>query len=426
MALRAAGIDESRPLDFHTPYGCSKGAADQYVARLCAQLRHADRRVADELHLRPAPDGHRGPGLGRPFPDPRARRTSRSRSTATADRSATSSTSAMRWTPTSPRSAASTECRGPRLQPRRRPGERGQPARTDRRDRAITSAATIELSFEDWRPGDQRWFVADTRPRAPRSACPSRAAGATASPSLPTGCASERGLQLHVAAARERGSNESPASAADDHRCRRRRLGLQPRARARACGRSASRRCWRSRARRRRAAQRERSAGIRAGRDRPAARMARHTTAGGDSPSAGDRLAATRRACSTSISCRPTAPRCSPTATSICPCVAVQHSCVASWWAAVRGTPLPRGLRAGAATSCARAAARADAVVAPSLAFAEATARIYGVAAAAPCTTAGTAGAVTAAARKATSCFTAGRLWDEGKNVATLDARRRR
>jgi CDP-paratose 2-epimerase len=30
-ALRAHGVDESRPLDFHTPYGCSKGAADQYV-----------------------------------------------------------------------------------------------------------------------------------------------------------------------------------------------------------------------------------------------------------------------------------------------------------------------------------------------------------------------------------------------------------
>ncbi|MBV9901126.1 MAG: SDR family NAD(P)-dependent oxidoreductase [Alphaproteobacteria bacterium] len=26
-----AGIGEARPLDFHTPYGCSKGAADQYV-----------------------------------------------------------------------------------------------------------------------------------------------------------------------------------------------------------------------------------------------------------------------------------------------------------------------------------------------------------------------------------------------------------
>ena len=30
-SLRAHGISEQRPLDFHTPYGCSKGAADQYV-----------------------------------------------------------------------------------------------------------------------------------------------------------------------------------------------------------------------------------------------------------------------------------------------------------------------------------------------------------------------------------------------------------
>jgi CDP-paratose 2-epimerase len=29
--LADRGIDESRPLDFHTPYGCSKGGADQYV-----------------------------------------------------------------------------------------------------------------------------------------------------------------------------------------------------------------------------------------------------------------------------------------------------------------------------------------------------------------------------------------------------------
>ncbi|HVL20235.1 MAG TPA: SDR family NAD(P)-dependent oxidoreductase, partial [Amaricoccus sp.] len=29
--LRARGVAEDRPLDFHTPYGCSKGAADQYV-----------------------------------------------------------------------------------------------------------------------------------------------------------------------------------------------------------------------------------------------------------------------------------------------------------------------------------------------------------------------------------------------------------
>jgi CDP-paratose 2-epimerase len=30
-SVRAQGISERRPLDFHTPYGCSKGAADQYV-----------------------------------------------------------------------------------------------------------------------------------------------------------------------------------------------------------------------------------------------------------------------------------------------------------------------------------------------------------------------------------------------------------
>jgi CDP-paratose 2-epimerase len=30
-AIRRAGISEARPLDFCTPYGCSKGAADQYV-----------------------------------------------------------------------------------------------------------------------------------------------------------------------------------------------------------------------------------------------------------------------------------------------------------------------------------------------------------------------------------------------------------
>jgi CDP-paratose 2-epimerase len=30
-ALRASGVDERRPLDLHSPYGCSKGAADQYV-----------------------------------------------------------------------------------------------------------------------------------------------------------------------------------------------------------------------------------------------------------------------------------------------------------------------------------------------------------------------------------------------------------
>ena len=29
--IRRSGVNESRPLDFHSPYGCSKGAADQYI-----------------------------------------------------------------------------------------------------------------------------------------------------------------------------------------------------------------------------------------------------------------------------------------------------------------------------------------------------------------------------------------------------------
>ena len=103
------------------------------------------------------------------------------------------------------------------------------------------------------------------------------------------------------------------------------------------------------------------------------------------------------------------------------PCVAVQHSCVASWWSAVRGTSLPEDFvwrrdltQAGLQ--------RAAAVVAPSVAFAAETARIYDV----PSPV-----AVVHNGRRAPSLqslppgefvFTASRLWDEGKNVATLDA----
>src|SRR3989440_12693744 len=31
LSVRAHGVGEQRPLDFHSPYGCSKGAADQYI-----------------------------------------------------------------------------------------------------------------------------------------------------------------------------------------------------------------------------------------------------------------------------------------------------------------------------------------------------------------------------------------------------------
>jgi CDP-paratose 2-epimerase len=37
--LRAGGVTEARPLDFHSPYGCSKGAADQYVVDYARTFR---------------------------------------------------------------------------------------------------------------------------------------------------------------------------------------------------------------------------------------------------------------------------------------------------------------------------------------------------------------------------------------------------
>ena len=58
------GVSEERPLDFHSPYGCSKGAADQYVRDYAAHLRAAVGGLPPELYLRPASNGGRGSGLG--------------------------------------------------------------------------------------------------------------------------------------------------------------------------------------------------------------------------------------------------------------------------------------------------------------------------------------------------------------------------
>ena len=76
-AASCAGAASTRraPLDFHSPYGCSKGARRPVRARLRrARYGLPRRRVPHELHLRAAPVRHRGPGLGRALPDPRARR----------------------------------------------------------------------------------------------------------------------------------------------------------------------------------------------------------------------------------------------------------------------------------------------------------------------------------------------------------------
>jgi glycosyltransferase involved in cell wall biosynthesis len=102
------------------------------------------------------------------------------------------------------------------------------------------------------------------------------------------------------------------------------------------------------------------------------------------------------------------------------PVVAVSHSCLATWWAAVEGSALPHdfawrvalhgnGLRA------------ADKVVAPSVAFARATQNAYDLAVQPEAVHNGRTPLPCPPAAMHDFAFTAGRLWDRGKNLATLD-----
>jgi glycosyltransferase involved in cell wall biosynthesis len=101
------------------------------------------------------------------------------------------------------------------------------------------------------------------------------------------------------------------------------------------------------------------------------------------------------------------------------PCVAVQHSCVASWWAAVKGTPLPYSfVWRRELVEC--GLNRAAAVVAPTIAFAAETARIYGIHPPVAVHN-GRRSSTVPTLPQGDFALTVSRLWDEGKNAATLD-----
>ena len=103
-----------------------------------------------------------------------------------------------------------------------------------------------------------------------------------------------------------------------------------------------------------------------------------------------------------------------------CPSVAVQHSCVAPWWAAVKGTPLPRHFE-WRRELVDRGLRRADIVVAPTRAFADATQRAYSFDRPVLTVHNGRTAREVRPLPQGDFVFTAGRLWDEGKNIATLD-----
>jgi glycosyltransferase involved in cell wall biosynthesis len=102
------------------------------------------------------------------------------------------------------------------------------------------------------------------------------------------------------------------------------------------------------------------------------------------------------------------------------PVVGVCHSCVTTWWSAVRDGPLPPDFR-WRTRALWRGLIGCDALIAPSRAFADATARTHDVARPFVVHN-GRSPAEAADAPREPMVFTSGRFWDEGKDIATLDA----
>jgi len=104
------------------------------------------------------------------------------------------------------------------------------------------------------------------------------------------------------------------------------------------------------------------------------------------------------------------------------PMVGLCHSCVATWWAAAASGPLPPDL-AWRRDLLARGYRAVDALVAPSAAFSRMTALAYGLHREPIVIHNGRRPPARPARPTAEEpfAFTAGRLWDRGKNLATLD-----
>jgi glycosyltransferase involved in cell wall biosynthesis len=103
------------------------------------------------------------------------------------------------------------------------------------------------------------------------------------------------------------------------------------------------------------------------------------------------------------------------------PVVVVCHSCVATWWQAVKGGPLPEEF-VWRTELVAAGYASADRLLAPTLTFAQATAQAYDLP---QMPTVVRNGRLSVPMSRSVPdehlVFTAGRLWDEGKNFAVID-----
>jgi glycogen synthase len=101
------------------------------------------------------------------------------------------------------------------------------------------------------------------------------------------------------------------------------------------------------------------------------------------------------------------------------PVAAVVHSCVASWWECVKRTEIPADF-CWRTQLLARGLKAASTLVCPSRTFARMVSTIYGCPAVVVHN--GRSSAPASGAKLEPVAFTAGRLWDEGKNLTTLDS----
>lgn len=101
------------------------------------------------------------------------------------------------------------------------------------------------------------------------------------------------------------------------------------------------------------------------------------------------------------------------------PVIAMAHSCLGTWWRAVREEALPEDF-AWRVAATRRGLAAADSVIAASRSFAEALSAVYGSGLPVEVVLNGRASTVIEMAKRPL-VFAAGRLWDEGKNIALLD-----
>jgi glycosyltransferase involved in cell wall biosynthesis len=100
--------------------------------------------------------------------------------------------------------------------------------------------------------------------------------------------------------------------------------------------------------------------------------------------------------------------------------VAVAHSCVGTWWQAVRGGPMPNDLawRSGATR---RGLTAADAVIVPSRSFGEALRHFHRLQRTIHVIHNGRRPLPHQSLHRECHALTVGRLWDDAKNIAALD-----